>query len=110
MSEPITITNDAKLHLINLGKQHNNTNFILGLRAKGCSGFQYHFDFYNNEQNVVEVNYEGFNLYLENESLIYIIGTVIDLEKTLFSSGLTFTNPNASGGCGCGESFNLDME
>jgi hypothetical protein len=29
---------------------------------------------------------EGFNLYLENESLIYIIGTVIDLEKTLFSS------------------------
>jgi iron-sulfur cluster assembly protein len=105
----VTITESAKQHLIDLTKQHNKHSFILGLKAKGCSGFQYSFDFYDNEQNTTEINYNDFKLYVENESLIYIIGTIIDLEKTMFSSGLTFTNPNASGGCGCGESFNLNI-
>lgn len=46
-------------------------------------------------------------LFVDPMATLYIAGTVMDWEETELSSEFTFTNPNAKGECGCGESFNV---
>ena len=47
------------------------------------------------------------NLYICGKSLMYLIGTEITWEKNFMGEGFKFTNPNASGSCGCGETFSI---
>ena len=35
----------------------------------------------------------------------YLVGITIDYVSSMQGSGFTFSNPNATGGCGCGDSF-----
>ena len=46
-------------------------------------------------------------IYIEPKALLFIIGTEVDFVETKLQSEFTFTNPNATGTCGCGESFSL---
>ena len=48
---------------------------------------------------------EGFDVYLDSKSVIYLRGIVLDFQKGLSGRGFQFSNPNASNTCGCGESF-----
>ena len=41
------------------------------------------------------------------KAIFSIIGTTMDWTETDVASEFTFTNPNAKGECGCGESFNM---
>ncbi|CAB1119280.1 unnamed protein product [Ectocarpus sp. CCAP 1310/34] len=52
-------------------------------------------------------NGDGVKLFVDPMATLYIAGTVMDWEETELSSEFTFTNPNAKGECGCGESFNV---
>jgi iron-sulfur cluster assembly protein len=38
---------------------------------------------------------------------VYLDGTHLDFAKEGLNEGFLFTNPNANGECGCGESFNV---
>ena len=81
-----------------------------GLRVSvlpgGCSGFQYGV---NVEEEVREddqiVVSHGIRLYVDPFSAQYLKGTQIGYASAFQGSGFTFTNPNATGGCGCGSSF-----
>ena len=53
---------------------------------------------------VVEVN--GVRVFVDGFSMQYLHGVTIDYTSAMHGSGFTFTNPNATGGCGCGSSFN----
>lgn len=72
----------------------------------GCAGFQYGFDFENQAKDddlVLEVG--GVNFYIDAASQGHLKGARIDYIDTLQESGFRISNPNASGGCGCGKSF-----
>src|SRR5581483_5864847 len=47
----------------------------------------------------------GLRLFVDMFSAQYLSGVTIDYVTSVMGSGFTFTNPNASGGCGCGSSF-----
>jgi iron-sulfur cluster assembly accessory protein len=73
----------------------------------GCSGFQYGLNIEDEAQSdddVVDLN--GIRLFVDPFSGQYLDGVEIDYVTTMMGSGFTFKNPNASGGCGCGSSFN----
>ena len=81
-----------------------------GLRASvlpgGCSGFQYGLNVEEEareDDDVLESN--GIRLFVDPFSAQYLKGTVVGYHSSFQGSGFTFTNPNASGGCGCGSSF-----
>lgn len=38
---------------------------------------------------------------------MYVVGTRMDFVEDEIRSEFVFENPNASGTCGCGESFNI---
>ena len=81
-----------------------------GLRVSvlpgGCSGFKYSL---NSEERALdddmvhEVN--GVRVFVDGFSAQYLSGITIDYVTSMQGSGFTFSNPNASGGCGCGSSF-----
>jgi iron-sulfur cluster assembly accessory protein len=73
----------------------------------GCSGFQYGLNIEDEAQeddDVVDVY--GIRVFVDPFSSQYLDGVEIDYVTTMMGSGFTFKNPNASGGCGCGSSFN----
>jgi iron-sulfur cluster assembly protein len=83
-----------------------------GLRVQvvggGCSGFQYHMGFEKQPNSGDEVlDLDGFKMFVDRGSLIYLDGTQIDFVEALTGSGFKFNNPNVKTTCGCGESFQV---
>ena len=83
-----------------------------GLRVEvmpgGCSGFKYSLGIEDqpaDDDAVIES--EGVRLFVDSFSAQYLNGIKIDYLVTMQSSGFTFENPNATGGCGCGSSFTV---
>ncbi|HEX3234458.1 MAG TPA: iron-sulfur cluster assembly accessory protein [Gemmatimonadales bacterium] len=81
-----------------------------GLRVSvlpgGCSGFKYSLNIEEralDDDMVQAVN--GVRVFVDGFSAQYLTGVTIDYVTSMQGSGFTFTNPNASGGCGCGSSF-----
>lgn len=72
----------------------------------GCSGYQYGLDFDKEERiGDVELNFDGVKIVLDQISVGYLKGTVVDYVSGLNGTGFQFKNPNAKRTCGCGSSF-----
>ena len=81
-----------------------------GLRVRvvpgGCSGFQYSLNIEEEaKQGDHVLDQHGVRLFVDMFSAQYLNGVQIDFVNSVMGSGFTFTNPNATGGCGCGSSF-----
>src|SRR5688572_27232520 len=81
-----------------------------GLRVRvvpgGCSGFQYSLNIEEeSRQGDFVLNEKGVRLFVDMFSAQYLNGVQIDYVSGVMGSGFTFTNPNATGSCGCGTSF-----
>ena len=105
----ITITDKALEKAINLresmGKPANYT-LNVKLDAGGCSGFMYDVDFIEPplEDTHRLFEYAGLTISCEKKSYIFLIGTELDWQETIMSTGFKINTPNAVGTCGCGES------
>jgi iron-sulfur cluster assembly protein len=80
----------------------------VGVMPGGCSGFKYALNIEDApaEDDVV-IESAGVRLFVDSFSGQYLNGVTIDYMVTMQSSGFTFDNPNATGGCGCGSSFTV---
>jgi iron-sulfur cluster assembly accessory protein len=84
----------------------------MGLRVAvvggGCSGFSYQMNFENDANPVDKVfDFDGVKVVVDQASLMYLKGTVIDYVESLAGSGFKFENPNVKTTCGCGSSFTV---
>ena len=83
-----------------------------GLRLRviggGCAGFQYDLFFEERALPTDETfDSQGIKLFVDPLSFQYLEGTEIDFVETVLGSGFKFKNPNVSGTCGCGSSFQM---
>lgn len=79
-----------------------------GVKRTGCSGFGYVVDLATvagEGDRVLEV--DGVPLVVDDKSLPLVDGTVIDFRRQGLNASFVFHNPNATGECGCGESFTV---
>lgn len=81
-----------------------------GLRVSvadgGCSGFSYKLDFAKQQEpDDIVLEMDNLKVYVDSNSLSHLKGTTIDYVTSLYGGGFKFSNPNASGTCGCGTSF-----
>jgi|SRR3989344_9196332 len=82
--------------------------FRLSVMGGGCSGLQYDLDFEDKEREGDRIFEEyGMKIFVDSKSYPYVKGITIDYLNELNKTGFVFLNPNAKGGCGCGESFNV---
>ena len=80
----------------------------LSTPRRGCSGLAYSVD-YVTEANAFDERIEtpGGLFFIDGASVLYLIGSVMDWVEDDFTAGFVFNNPNATGSCGCGESFTV---
>ncbi len=72
----------------------------------GCSGFKYSLNIEDNAaDDDMVAEFHGFRVFVDAFSAQYLSGVTIDYVTSMQGSGFTFSNPNSTGGCGCGSSF-----
>ncbi len=81
-----------------------------GLRVSisdgGCSGYSYKLDFEREgKAGDTVLLFDDLKVFIDPQSVPYLKGTVIDFASGLYGGGFKFSNPNATGTCGCGTSF-----
>jgi iron-sulfur cluster assembly protein len=75
---------------------------------RGCSGLAYSLTYVTAAKPGDEaVATPGGTLFIDGGSLMYLIGSEMDWAEDDFAAGFVFSNPNAKGQCGCGESFTV---
>ena len=78
----------------------------LSTPRRGCSGLAYSVDYISEAAKVDEtIETPGGTFYIDSGSVLYLVGSTMDWVEDDFTAGFVFTNPNAKGACGCGESF-----
>jgi iron-sulfur cluster assembly protein len=82
----------------------------VGVRGGGCSGFQYQLAFDEQRENDAVFESHGLKLLVDDASLPYVRGSVIDYEESLQGAGFKVNNPNVVAACGCGSSFRVAEE
>lgn len=107
----ITISERAKkeiIKLINDKKLSDTAGLRLSIKAGGCSGFEYNCSLAENSNKFDEIfEFGKAKVIVDKKSLFFATGTHIDYKTALMGSGFQFSNPNATGSCGCGVSFSV---
>lgn len=110
----IRITDSAEKYLTDLA---NSEGMVprLAIIGGGCSGFQYDWSMVKEEdidtlQDEVLTLDTGTKLALDGMSLMYLYGSTINYKTSIAGSTLEIENPQATGGCGCGESVSFAAE
>jgi len=80
----------------------------LSTPRRGCSGLAYSVDYVTEENRFDEkIVTPGGVFYVDGASVLYLVGSIMDWREDDFAAGFVFDNPNATGACGCGESFTV---
>ena len=80
----------------------------LSTPRRGCSGLAYSVDYVTQAVAFDEkIETPGGVLFIDGGSVLYLVGSVMDWVEDEFAFAFVFTNPNATGSCGCGESFTV---
>ncbi|GED98597.1 HesB/IscA family protein [Gordonia crocea] len=79
----------------------------IAVQPGGCAGLRYQlfFDDRSLDGDVV-TDFGGVKLAVDRMSAPYVQGAKIDFVDTIEKQGFTIDNPNATGSCACGDSFN----
>ena len=105
----ISLTDSAADRVRNyLNKRDDAVGLRLGVTQTGCSGYSYVIN-YADEIDASDVVFEdkGIKVVVPADALKLIDGTEVDFIKNGLNEAFSFRNPNISGECGCGESFNV---
>ena len=108
--EFVTITDKANEQVkVLLSELPSDVGLRLAVKGGGCSGLSYDLQFDSgDEENDVVIEQDGYNVYMDAKSMIYLKGMSLDFEDGLQGKGFQFINPNATGTCGCGESVSMN--
>lgn len=109
----ISLTSSAIDHLKTLIAEKNASTAI-GLRLRvekgGCAGMQYVMGLDESKIDDQVQTEAGVSVMIDPESLEYLKGCQIDYVDTLSDSGFKLSNPNAARSCGCGTSFEPQID
>ena len=88
------------------GKKLSDVGVRVSVQAGGCSGASYGMEFAEapeaGEQVLVA---NGVRVFVHPMYAPMLNGIAIDYVDELMGGGFKISNPNATGGCGCGKSF-----
>jgi len=105
----ISLTNSAADRVRTyLEKRGSGVGLRLGVTETGCSGYSYVINYAEaiDDSDVVFED-KGITVVVQPDALALIDGTEVDFVKNGLNEAFSFRNPNISGECGCGESFNV---
>ncbi|MCB1551267.1 MAG: iron-sulfur cluster assembly accessory protein [Alphaproteobacteria bacterium] len=104
---PITVSPTAynRIEEVRKAKQNSGLYLRLTVSGGGCSGFKYDmtWDETSSDDDIVVDD-----VVLVDEMSVHLLqGATLDYLVTLMGESFKVINPNATSGCGCGESFSV---
>lgn len=95
---------DRILHFMTLDDEA--IGFRVAVKKMGCSGWGYDVALAHQvSDDETTLEDKGVTLIVPKDAMDKVDGTVIDYEKQGINQIFVYKNPNATGSCGCGESF-----
>ena len=103
----VTETAQKRINLILYGDtglqpQPKGSVFRVEIQGGGCTGFKYHFDITERQDDDIEI---GENAVTDGISIMYLQDSILDFKNSLFEQTFVIENPNVKTTCGCGESI-----
>ena len=96
----------AKVRSLYEKEARDDLRLRVAVQPGGCSGLTYQLYF---DEHLLDgdatVDFGGVEVVVDKLSVDHLDGTTIDFVDTIEKQGFTIDNPNASGGCACGDSF-----
>ncbi len=106
---PITITEAAAAAILARADKDGKAGQSLRVRIRGggCSGVTYDMSWVEGSRadDDLVTTQHGATLVVDPRSVPFLDGSTLDYERTLMKQRFVWSNPNAKGSCGCGESF-----
>lgn len=109
VSHSVVLTDSAAAKAKALLDQEGRTDLALRIAVQpgGCAGLRYNLFFDDRSlDGDLTVAFGGVTLAVDKMSAPYVQGATIDFVDTIEKQGFTIDNPNATGSCACGDSFN----
>jgi iron-sulfur cluster assembly protein len=111
-TEVVMITDSAvqaiKSAMADESKTPDEAYLRVGVKGGGCSGFSYDLKIATEKHDGdLEIEKDGVRLLIDLKSQVYLAGSTLDFTSGLNGNGFVFVNPNATGTCGCGDSFSV---
>lgn len=104
----LTPSAEARIAALMAQAPAGTTGVKLSTPRRGCSGLAYSVDYVSEAVAFDErIETPGGTFFVDGGSILYLIGSTMDWVEDDFAAGFSFTNPNAKGACGCGESFTV---
>jgi iron-sulfur cluster assembly accessory protein len=107
LANSITMSDAAARRIKAIVAQSETDNALrISVEGGGCSGFSYKFDLTRDaESDDVVIEKDGARVLVDQTSLAYLDGSVVDFVDDLMGQSFQIRNPNATASCGCGTSF-----
>ncbi|MDT5248162.1 MAG: hypothetical protein QOJ28_796 [Mycobacterium sp.] len=97
----------AKAETLMVQEGRDDVFLRITVEPGGCAGLRYKLEFDDRSQDGdLDVDFDGVKLTVDRMSAPYLQDAQIDFVDALTGGGFTINNPNATGSCACGDSFN----
>ena len=108
-TETVVVTERAARRIARIVAREASPKALrVSVEGGGCSGFSYKFDLVDSRNDDdVAIERDGATVLIDDLSLIYMGGSVIDFVDDLMGQSFQIKNPNAVASCGCGTSFSV---
>jgi iron-sulfur cluster assembly accessory protein len=104
----VEVTDAAFRRIAKIAAKEGKSALRVSVEGGGCSGFSYKFDLVDGaNDDDVAIEKDGATVLIDEMSLIYMGGSVIDFVDDLMGQSFQIKNPNAVASCGCGTSFSI---
>ena len=107
MQLPPKVTPRAFERLAEIGAADQGQALRVAVEGGGCSGFQYEIALDTPKDDDLVLESQGQKVLIDEISLPFLSGAVIDFSEELIGARFVIDNPNATSSCGCGTSFSM---
>jgi iron-sulfur cluster assembly protein len=77
----------------------------VGVRNGGCAGMSYTMELADRIEPLDEVvEDKGVTVLIDPKAVLFLLGAEMDFKVDRLSASFSFSNPNETAACGCGES------
>ena len=109
ISSGVKLTDQArdKVRALISAEGRDDLRLRIGVETGGCSVFIYqlYFDEVLADNDRV-TEFDGVEVVVDPKSAMWLDGASIDFEDSIKKQGFVIDNPNSTGSCACGDSFN----
>jgi len=103
----VTLTDAAAAQVRALMAEKGAGFLRVGVKNAGCAGMEYTMSYADAADPNDERDDNGVSIVIDAKAVLFLLGSVIDHESTALHTKFTFTNPNQTDACGCGESVTI---